>query len=247
MTAGLPGPVRAVTFDLDFTLWDLTGVIELAERRADEWLQARFPAVAERYDREALRVLRLELADQRPALRHDVTALRRAAFAAAGERCGLAEADREALVHGAYEAFIAGRHEVVIYEDTRPLLEWLHGRVPIGAITNGNADIGRLSLGPYFDFSVSAMDVGAAKPSHLVFEAACGRAGVPAGAIVHVGDDCECDVVGSYRAGMQPVWLDRDGGAWPDGLERPPHCRVTSLAELRRLLADRLGDGEARA
>lgn len=234
--APLRGPVAAVTFDLDFTLWDLTGVIELAERRAHDWLRAHAPDVAERWSSSALVDLRQDIARRRAELRHDVTALRRAVYREAAARCGCAGGALERLVEGAFHAFLAGRHEVVMYPDTTPLLDSLHGRVRLGAITNGNADIARLGLERYFDFALSAVDLGAAKPSHLVFDTARNRAGVPAARIVHVGDDPESDVFGASRAGFQAVWLNRDGARWPDDLAPAPHTEVDSLETLGRLL-----------
>jgi putative hydrolase of the HAD superfamily len=246
MSEAIPGPVRAVTFDLDYTLWDLTGVIELAEERTDEWLRRYYPDVARRYDRAALRELRLAIAERQPALAHDVTALRQEGLRQAGVDCGYAGDELKGLVIGAFEAFIEGRHEVRLYPDTLPFLEWLRRRLPLGAITNGNADVQRLSLGAYFDFTVSAMEIGASKPSHLVFEAAASRAGVPAGSIVHVGDDCECDVLGAAAFGMQPIWITRDDHPWPDALTVPEHVRVTDLDRLADLLRPHLDHAAGR-
>lgn len=237
MAINLAGPIHAVTFDLDYTLWDLSGVIELAERRTDEWLRRHYPDVARRHDAASLREFRAAIAAQHPELGHDVTALRRAGLRAAGSDCGYSGQALDALVEGAFEAFIQGRHEVRLYDETLPLLDWLGRRVRIGAITNGNADVQRLSLSAYFDFTVSAMEIGASKPSHLVFEAAASRAGVEPGSIVHVGDDCECDVIGAAYAGMQAVWIPHAGEYWPEDLTMPEHTRVASLADLTRTLA----------
>lgn len=236
MAHGIPGPVRAITFDLDYTLWDLTGVIELAEQRTDEWLRSHYPDVARHYDAGTLRELRQELVASQPDLAHNVTALRQASLRLAGSRCGYAGKSLDALVDGAFEAFIQGRHEVRLYPDTLPLLDWLGRHLPVGAITNGNADVERLSLSSRFDFTVSAMEIGASKPSHLVFEAAASRAGVEREAIVHVGDDCECDVVGAAEFGMQSVWIAPQDQEWPSELAVPNHERVYSLRELADLL-----------
>lgn len=245
MTQGITGPVRAVTFDLDYTLWDLTGVIELAERRADDWLIRHYPTVGRRYDAAARRELRRAIAERRPELGHNVTALRREGLRAAGADCGYTGGDLEALVDGAFEAFIEGRHEVRLYPDTLPFLDWLGRHVRLGAITNGNADVERLALGSYFDFTVSAMEIGASKPSHLVFEAAASRAGVPAGSIVHVGDDCACDVVGAADFGMQAVWVTRHGETWPPDLRAPYRAHVTDLDALAALISPHLSASAA--
>lgn len=234
--AELRAAVKAVTFDLDFTLWDLTGVIACAEERAQSFLAAQYPEVAARFGLQELRDLRQRLATENEHLRHDVTALRKAAFRKAGAALGYRNAALSALVERTYSQFWEARHEVVLYDDAIPTLEALHGRFILGAVTNGNADVRRLQLDHYFDFVVSAIDVGAAKPSHLVFETVCHRAGVVPAEVVHVGDDPESDVSGAARNGMQAVWLNRDAMDWPDDLERVPYLECRGLQELRAVL-----------
>lgn len=234
----ISAPVDAVTFDLDFTLWDLDGVLQHAEAVCQGLLEQHYPAVAERYDPQALRALRSQVAADHPAIAHDVTALRRAALRLAGERVGYTGAALDALVEEAFDVFLEARHAVRLYADTLPILRALKGRVRVGAITNGNAEVARVGLDGYFDFALSAVDLGAAKPSHLVFETAAARAGVAPQSVVHVGDDVHSDVYGAATNGLQAVWLDRYGIDWPADVPVVPHMRVSSLAELEgRLLA----------
>lgn len=237
----LAAPVAAVTFDLDFTLWDITGVIGHAEQVCHGLLEQRYPAVAELYDVEAMRALRAQIAGSRPEIAHDVTELRRVGLRQAGLEAGLAGDRLEAMVDEAFDVFLEARHAVRLYDDAMPILQALHGRVPIGAVTNGNADVGRIGMGHYFDFALSAVELGAAKPSHLVFETVANRSGVPIEQIVHVGDDVHCDVYGAAQAGMQAVWLNRDGAEWPAEVPRVPHHPVTNLAELEGMLLGLIG------
>ncbi|MGD8430873.1 MAG: HAD-IA family hydrolase [Ectothiorhodospiraceae bacterium] len=224
--------VAAVTFDLDFTLWDLSGVIERAEAATQEYLSANFPRLTERFPVEALRDMRMALATERPDLAHDVTRLRKETMRRAGEAAGYRGGELERLVEESFAVMLAHRHDVVLYPDTERTLDALHGRVKLGAITNGNAEIRRMDLGRYFDFAVSAMDVGAAKPSHLVFDTACRRGGVVPGEVVHVGDDVYSDVYGAATNGLRAVWLNRTGEPWPKDVEPVPHVEITSLDEL---------------
>jgi FMN hydrolase / 5-amino-6-(5-phospho-D-ribitylamino)uracil phosphatase len=230
-SAGLLAPVQAISFDLDYTLWDLADVIQQAERELHAFLASRYPRVVERFDRAALYALRLELAERRPELRHNVTAWRKAALSEVARVCGY-----PGLAEEAFEVFIEARHRVSPYPDALPLLDRLHGRYRLGVITNGNADVSRLGLGHYFHFTVSAVDVGASKPDRLIFEAACNRAGVAPEQMLHVGDDAACDVVGAAEFGMQSVWLNRHCEPWPEGVERPAHVEVDSLTRLGELL-----------
>ena len=56
-------------------------------------------------------------------------------------------------------------------------------------------------------------------------------AGVEPAEVLHIGDDPLADVVGATRAGMQAVWLNREGRPWPDEFAPPP-CTVSTLAEI---------------
>lgn len=224
--------VRALTFDLDFTLWDLEHVIQRAEQRMQRFLAARYPRVAECFDEEAMRRLRQRMAEEHPELRINVTAMRRASLRRIALTCGYGED----MVEQAFHVFMAGRHEVVPYDDVVPALTALRRHYRIGAVTNGNADVHRLDLGEYFDFSVSAVEVGAAKPSRIIFEAACHRAGVAPGEMVHVGDEVHSDVLGAVRFGMGAVWLNRRGEPWPEDLAYVPHVELADLSRLPTVL-----------
>ena len=237
----LTAPVCAVTFDLDFTLWDLTGVLHHAEAVCQGLLEQRYPAVAERYDMAGLQALRAAIAEAQPQIRHDVTALRRAALREAGAEAGYTGAALDALVDEAFEVFLEARHAVRLYDDAVPLLRALQGRVRVGALTNGNAEVHRLGMDEYFDFALSAVELGAAKPARLVFETAANRAGVAPAQIVHVGDDVHSDVSGAAGYGMQAVWLNREAVAWPDEVPPVPHHEVRSLAELQGMLLGLIG------
>jgi len=224
--------IKAITFDLDYTLWDLEGVLHRAEQRQHDFLAEHCPEVAQRYSRSELHALRLRLYEERPELRHNVTELRKAVLRSVVESCGYPAE----LAEAAFHVFLDARHEVTLFDDVEPLLSRLHGRYVLGVITNGNAEVKRLPVGRYFDFALSPADVGAAKPARVIFEAACSRAGVEPEEALHVGDEPEADVVGPAGHGMLPVWLNRKGHDWPDTFTRPNCIEIGSLTELGRLL-----------
>ena len=69
--------VRAVTLDLDDTLWPIAPVIARAEDRLHAWLVREAPATARRHDIAALRDLRDAVARESVAIAHDFSAVRR--------------------------------------------------------------------------------------------------------------------------------------------------------------------------
>jgi putative hydrolase of the HAD superfamily len=135
----------------------------------------------------------------------------------------------------AFEVFFAERQRVSFFEDALPALEWLSGRYPLLALSNGNADLARVGFGAYFKGGVSASQCGVAKPDVRIFLAAAQLAGVPPEQVLHVGDDASHDVLGGLAAGMQTVWVNRSEHLWTHDAQ--PHETVSQLNELCDLLA----------
>lgn len=219
--------IHALTLDLDDTLWAVAPVIERAERALHAFLHQNAPQAAERWPIEAMRRLREQVAAAHPHLAHDFTTQRRMTLSHALQDAG---ADL-ALVEPAYETFIAARNQVDLFPDVAEGLARLSQRRPLAALTNGNADIGRIGIGRHFRFSLGARDHGMPKPDPGIFLAACARLGVPPAQVLHVGDDPWLDVEGAARAGLVTCWIRRGNAAWPDALA-PADVEVASLTEL---------------
>lgn len=215
-------PVRAITLDLDDTLWPIGPLIGKAETALDAWLRMHAPRTASRWPMPAMRQLRDRIARDNPHLAHDFTEQRMLSLREALREAG----DDEALAEGAFEAFFAARCEVVHYDDTVAALERLAARVPLAALSNGNACLKRIGLMHLFAFQLGAREHGAAKPDAGIFHAACARLGVAPARVLHVGDDISMDVVGAHDAGLRTCWLSREDHAdapraWPHAHVRP--------------------------
>lgn len=216
--------IRAITFDLDDTLWPVAPVIAAAEQAVHEWFLANAPAVAERFDVAALRALREQTGREHPELAHDLSGLRRLSLEKACQRCGV----DESLAEAAFSAFFAARNRVQPYPDVGRCLSSLAHRHPLAALTNGNACLHLTGFEHYFRFSISAIEAGAAKPDPRMFLHAARRLELAPAEILHVGDDPERDVSGALAAGFHSVLLDRDGAH--TGFSEAPVIR--SLDEL---------------
>ena len=216
-----------LSFDLDDTLWPVGPVIAAAERQLLSWLRERHPEVVSGHDLESLRALRDGVARRFPERSHDLTFLRHRAlkdlFGGAGHA--------ESLADAALEVFFSARNRVEFYDDVRPALSRLHARYRLFAISNGNADLHRCGIGDLFAGHVTAIAAGAAKPDARIYAALLEMAGVEAAQVLHIGDDPLADVIGATRAGMQAVWLNRDGREWPAAFAAPPRT-VSTLAEI---------------
>lgn len=223
--------IRAVTLDLDDTLWPVWPAIARAEAALHGWLAGQAPGASALFADPARRLaLRHRVMADQPDLLHNLSALRLASIRQALADCQ----ENLALAEPAFEVFFEARHQVDLFDDASPALAALARRFPVVALSNGNADVQRIGLGAYFKASVSAQDFGVAKPDARIFQAAAQAAGVPAHAVLHVGDDAELDVLGGLAAGMQTVWVNREDKLWPHA--DLPHETVTSLSELLALL-----------
>jgi HAD superfamily hydrolase (TIGR01549 family) len=224
--------IRAVTLDLDDTLWPIWPTIERAEAALHAWLAEHAPATAAwGATPEVIRSVRNHIGSTRPDLAHDMSALRRESIRLMLQCAG----DDTALAEPAFEVFFAERQRVELYEDALPALEWLGSRFPLVAVSNGNADLDRVGLGTHFRAAFSAREFGVGKPDARIFHAAAEAAGVDASEVLHVGDDAHLDGVGALEAGMQVAWLNREGQAWKHA-PLQPHLTVEDLGALCRAL-----------
>ena len=222
-------PVRAITLDLDDTLWPFAPIGARVEQVLHDWLAANCPRTAERFPIARMRELREELNAGHPHLAHDFSAMRRMTLEHAMRLSG----DDPTHVDAAFEAFFAERNRVEFYPDALAALQRLAARVPLAALSNGNADLARIGVHAHFAFQLGAREHGAPKPSASIFHAACERLGMPAANVLHVGDDIDLDVLGAARAGLRTCWLNRDNLVWPHEDVRPDLAfdSLTALAD----------------
>jgi putative hydrolase of the HAD superfamily len=221
--------IRAISIDLDDTLWPIKPVIRAAEQRLHDWLDSHCPAVTEGYSIEELRALRNRLAEERPERAHDITWLRKRTLKQALREYGYCDE----FVEAAFEVFLAARHEVTLFDDVLPGLETLGSRYPLCCLSNGNADVDRIGLS-HFQFSLNAREAGQPKPHPAMFEEACRRFELQPDAVLHVGDHPVQDIDGAAQIGMRTVWLNRNGTVFSGS--RTPDREISSFLELPDLL-----------
>jgi FMN hydrolase / 5-amino-6-(5-phospho-D-ribitylamino)uracil phosphatase len=224
--------VRAIAFDLDNTLWDVTPVLARAEQALHAWLALHAPRLAARLTSADLRQAREELARREPHNAHDVTYLRLASMTAQVRAHGY----EERLAHDAMAVFLSARNAVEVFPDVQPALTRLGARYRLGSLSNGNADLTRIGLQSLFTASLNARQIGAAKPDRRCFEALATALGCAPREILYVGDEPLLDVAAARRAGFGSVWMNRGGAlAWPEALERAD-LTVSDCTELAHAL-----------
>lgn len=229
-----PSSVRALTLDLDETLWPIAPVIERAEAALHVWLAQNAPATAARFDVAALRELRDTVALEFPDRAHDFTWARKVSI----ERALVAAGDDAAWAEPAFEHFFEWRHRVTLFPDALPALTRLAARFPLLALTNGNAELHRMGLAHFFVGRLSARDHGRGKPHADFFHAGCERLGVSPGQVLHVGDDAALDIEGAHAAGQPSAWIVRPHHGMPPA---PLHAKPVFVGADLLQLADWLG------
>ena len=220
-------PVRAITLDLDDTLWPFAPIGARIERVLDDWLRQHSPATAAMFPVERMRAVREQVFAAHPQHKHDLSILRRMTLEHALRESG---ADMS-LLEPAYDTFYAARNQVEYYPDALAALERIAARVPVAAVTNGNADLERVGIAHLFAFSLGSREHGAAKPHASIFRAACDRLGCAHGDVLHVGDHIEADVAGAARAGLRSCWINREDRRW-EHPELAPDLEFDTLTAL---------------
>jgi FMN hydrolase / 5-amino-6-(5-phospho-D-ribitylamino)uracil phosphatase len=222
--------IKAISLDLDDTLWPIWPVIERAEKALLNWLSDNAPMTAAMFSSPtALREIREYMANvmlkQRPEMRHDLSAIRKESIRLALYRAK----ENPLLAEAAYAAFFAERNRVVLYEDALPALKALSASYPLVAVSNGNAQLDLVGLQSYFKAGLSAKEFGVSKPDARIFHAAATALGVQAHEVLHIGDDAALDVMGALGANMQAAWLNREDKLWPYE-HKTPTVEVQSLS-----------------
>jgi len=224
--------VRLICFDLDDTLWPCQPVIEAAEAECYAWLAHVAPRFTARRSPQELRDHRMALMQAQPDIAHDLGELRLRSLT----ELVVAEGYGPDIARQASAVFSAARNRVEPYAEVVEALQVLRGRYKLVSVTNGNAQIEHTPLRDCFDHSLTAGQVGAAKPDPAIFRAASVCSGVPLDAFLHVGDDPLRDIHAARRLGVSTVWVNRDGRDWPATLE-PADLQVSAIDHLVQVLA----------
>jgi putative hydrolase of the HAD superfamily len=223
--------VRAISLDLDDTLWPIAPTLVHAERVLKDWLAIHAPLSLSVYeDQEIVQGLREAVKAQFAHALHDLSAMRTELMALVLEKAGYTRA----LAQPAFEVFFEARQHIEFYDDALPAIVRLAKKYPLVALSNGNADVTRLEIGAYFHSAVSAQGVGVAKPHPDIFHHTAKHLKLQVHEVLHVGDDVHTDVEGARAAGMQAVWLNREQKPW--ALTTPEPSWVHDLFALCEML-----------
>lgn len=232
-------PIKALSFDLDDTLYPNLDVIHKAELAMQQRLRQLLGDVSFNQP-EYWWQQRKILAAVQPDIRHDVSRWRLLALEQGLTAQGINGCEASEIAELAMTAFLTARTNIRLPTHIRPLLVQLASHFPLVAITNGNADIQQMGIGDLFQFALRAGPDGRMKPYPDLFLKAVGRLQIAPGELLHIGDHVKSDVLGALHAGCQTAWLNLTPGS-VKALKTLPHLEIADVLELVQLSGKRPG------
>ncbi|MDH2924125.1 putative hydrolase of the HAD superfamily [Nicoletella semolina] len=124
------------------------------------------------------------------------------------------------------------------------MLESLHGKVKMGIITNGftylqHKRLTNTNTEKFFEFVITSEEIGVAKPSPQIFEAAFSKMGeFDRNNVLMVGDTLTSDIQGGRNMGIDTCWFNPT--KQENTTEIAPHYEIHSMSELVYLVSGRI-------
>ncbi|MCQ1057893.1 5-amino-6-(5-phospho-D-ribitylamino)uracil phosphatase YigB [Photobacterium sp. ZSDE20] len=226
---------KALTFDLDDTLYDNRPVIRRAEQSMHDWLAVNHPRLKGIGGAGWLQ-LKKRLAKADPMLRHNVTQWRFELLKIGFMQLGYSLSAAEQAAGEGVAVVLEVRNQVDVPAETHRVLAMLKQQLPLVAITNGNVDAEKIGLAQYFDGVLMAGRDGLAKPEPDLFVSAAVDLGIPPSDILHIGDHLVTDVGGAKQNGFKACWFNDQLRV----LSREPRAKWlpdVEISQLSQLLA----------
>ena len=212
--------IKMITFDLDDTLWDNKPTITNAEIKTRKWIEDRVGTI-DWGDLNDFLQLRETLIKKDRSIAWDISKLRVEIFKEKIK--GLVSNDEiTKLAEEAFSYFLKKRHEIELFPGVEDALKALSENYMLGVLTNGNADIYKLSIGKYFEFSISSLEAQNSKPNKSHFELAKKHLpNLKYSEMLHIGDHQINDILGAHALGIEVLWFNNTRAMWEQDFEKP--------------------------
>jgi putative hydrolase of the HAD superfamily len=227
-------PFKAISFDLDDTLYDNHPIIKKAENDFLLYLTTSYPELEALTAHKWKRYKNLLLIAN-PELINDVTLWRKEIIKRVMVVYGIAEVNAIKYAEVALQHFLVLRSNFTVPAESIKLLEDLASHYPVVAITNGNVDIDQIGLADKFQFVLKAGNGFNSKPDVALFEQAAKQLNIQVKDLLHVGDHLMTDVYGAQNNNAQAVWFN-PYNARLDGAKLLPTIEITDLKHLLKLI-----------
>jgi HAD superfamily hydrolase (TIGR01549 family) len=233
-------PVKAITFDLDDTLYNNEPIIRKAEAALQHHIGKHHPRAATLTPQQ-WHQLKVDSITNNPLLASDMGRLRLSVLRMAlSEDFGLSMKDNgphtelDAAVKLCFDCFYDARSNFTLADEVHQTLSTLAQSLPLVAITNGNVNAKKVGIDKYFHHIYHASVKRRMKPARDMFDEASQALDLPPENILHVGDNLKKDVYAAINAGFQSAWFacNRPMQLRNERVSVLPHIVLDSLAEL---------------
>ncbi|MCP3674606.1 MAG: HAD-IA family hydrolase [Gammaproteobacteria bacterium] len=201
--------VKALSFDLDDTLYNNVPVIRNAFLELYNYLVINFPNIAVKYSFDNFIHVATTLRASQSSTAN-LNLLRRLHIQKILSTSGYENSEFHASSEKAFNVFWQARQKVSLFPNVHETLNVLSEKLPLVAISNGNACIKIIGINQYFKFSINASDTGKPKPDSSMFLLACEKLEIEPEQLVHIGDSIEHDVNGAKLAGCRAIWFNHN-------------------------------------
>jgi HAD superfamily hydrolase (TIGR01549 family) len=225
--------IKALSFDLDDTLWDGMQVIIKAENAMHQWMVHNTPEVFEQFSKQALQDHKIAFFNNNPLLKNKLSVARKEYLVALFSQLNYSDYQSKATT--CFETFYQARQQVELFDGVTETLTKLKKNYRLVAITNGNADIHLTGLGDYFEFCLNAEDFVRPKPHPEIFQAALLRLKIQPEHCLHIGDHPNHDMFGAYELGVKTCWLKDGTRRWDQSFKSD--IEISHVSELLPLLS----------
>lgn len=230
--------VKAMSFDLDDTLYDNYPYIRRAEQQLMDFLHQSF-AKTRHTDMSFWRKFKARLLFAHPELHADMGVLRKKTIQQGLFACGYSEAEAQQGSEQCFHYFYQQRSDFKVDAGIAAVLKRLAKKIPLVAITNGNVDLGRIGIGNHFQLCLKASIKQPMKPSPQMFSLAADYLGIAPQQILHIGDNMHADVFGAINAGFAAAWYarNRQMSLGHEQVRVLPHVQLHHFSELEQLIS----------
>ena len=225
--------IKAISFDVDMTLWDFEKALRHSLSLVLEELRRRIPGrITDALTIDKMIEIRKSAFSELQGKAANLEIMRFEAFRKTLEFIGCSD-DRLATDLNAL--YLNHRFEgTELYPDVIPVIDMLRADYVIGLLSNGNGYPQGCGLSDRFDFVILSDNVRVMKPNALIFDEACNQVGCNPRELMHIGDSLEMDVAGANGAGAVSVWLNRKADLNNTAIK--PAYEIKRLSELTNIL-----------
>ena len=221
---------KAISFDLDDTLYDNGPIMQKAEHEAQKFMAQKCDELVawsivdwERY--------RQQTAQMFPQIAQDMTVLRTFTMQRALLEKGFSQGVAAQIAKQGFEYFWFWRNHFTVAAQVVSLLEQLGQKYLLYIISNGNADYKKIGLGNVFAHALHPkFQQLRLKPHSDLFLQAEKISQIAGKNWLHIGDQINSDVNGALQVNWQAAWFNPAQTAPQESCL--PHLEYAKLSEI---------------